>query len=115
MTETLDKLKALGCNVEEGLKRCLDKETFYLRLLKTAMTDDKVYALKQALVDNDLGEAFSIAHSLKGVFANLSITPLFDSVSVLVDCLRKRESADYIGMIDNIIRSFESIKDVILS
>ena len=33
---TIEKLKAYGANVDEGLSRCMNNETFYLRLVNMA-------------------------------------------------------------------------------
>ena len=36
---TLEKLRAFGANVEEGLQRCVNNETFYLKLVEKAIRD----------------------------------------------------------------------------
>ena len=36
---TIEKLKAYGANVDEGLSRCMNNETFYLRLVNMAAND----------------------------------------------------------------------------
>ena len=37
---TIENLKALGANTDEGLARCLGKEDFYLRMVGLALADD---------------------------------------------------------------------------
>ena len=37
---TIDNLKSLGANTDEGLARCLGKEDFYLRMVSMALADN---------------------------------------------------------------------------
>ncbi|MBR2100374.1 MAG: Hpt domain-containing protein [Eubacterium sp.] len=39
-----------------------------------------------ALKNNNLDEGFEIAHSLKGVLGNLSLTPLYDIMVEITSC-----------------------------
>ena len=111
----LEKLDNIGCNTKEGLERCLNKEDFYMKLLKMAVSDNKVYDLEKSLKDNDLDNAFAISHTLKGVFANLAITPLYNLFYTLTEELRKRENKDYTKEISDIISLFEKIKEIIIN
>ena len=51
--------------------------------------------LKKALANDDLDKAFQAAHALKGVLANLSLTPLFDIDFEITELLRNRTKMDY--------------------
>ena len=82
----IEKLNNYGCNTKEGLERCLNKEDFYIRLLKMAVAENKVYELKDALSIKDYDKAFAISHTLKGVYANLAITPLYNLFYNLTKC-----------------------------
>ncbi len=110
----LEKLNNLGCNTKEGLERCLNKEDFYIRLLKMSVSDNKVYELEKCLKDNDLDNAFKISHTLKGVFANLAITPLYDMFNTLTEELRSKLVKDYINEVKEIIALFEKVKAIII-
>ncbi len=96
---TLDALRDYGANVTEGLARCLNNEAFYLRLVKMAAQDDSYGKLYGALEQKNYDAAFEIAHTLKGVLGNLSLTPLNDPVSELTELLRKRTDMDYAAYI----------------
>jgi len=63
---TIDELKALGADTEDGLKRCLGKEDFYLRMVRMALSDDGFERLKAAVETGNLDEGFERAHALKG-------------------------------------------------
>ena len=55
---TIEKLKAYGANVDEGLSRCMNNETFYLRLVNMAADDAGFERLRTALEKNDRKAGF---------------------------------------------------------
>ena len=85
---TLDALRAYGANVDEGLARCINNESFYLRMAGMALADGHFDALKAALEAGDAPAAFSAAHALKGALGNVSLTPIYEPVCVLSDTLK---------------------------
>ncbi len=99
---TLDTLREYGADVEDGLKRCLDNEGFYIDLVKSVIPDTRVAELEKAIGDNDLDKAFEIAHALKGMYANLALTPLTKPVCEATELLRSRTNTDYSALITEI-------------
>ena len=91
---TIDALRAWGANVDEGLTRCCGNEAFYLRLAGMAAQDGNFARLEEALVAEDYSAAFEAAHALKGVLANLALTPWLAPVSEMTELLRGRQKAD---------------------
>ena len=84
----IDTLKACGANTEEGLGRCFNNETFYLRLVRMGLADPNFDKLSAAMADDDAQAAFEAAHALKGSIGNLSLTPIYEPVSQLTELLR---------------------------
>ena len=78
---TVDALRNLGADVEDGIRRCVNSEAFYLKMVGKALPDLRTEELKAALAAGDLARAFEICHTLKGVLANLSLTPALAPVS----------------------------------
>lgn len=74
---TIDDLVAFGANTSEGMKRCLNKEDFYLRMVKKVPADSNFQKLFDAIKTGDLNTAFEASHALKGVVGNLALSPLF--------------------------------------
>ncbi len=101
----LDDLRTLGVNVDEGIDRCLGNEAFYLQMLDRALDDPKFEKLGKAISNPDLDEAFELAHALKGVAANLSLTALHNSLSVITDKLRDRTQMDYTDMYESVMKN----------
>lgn len=109
---TVENLKAIGVNTDEGLARCMNNEQFYLMLVGKALGNDGVERLDQALKNGNLDEGFEIAHSLKGVLGNLSLTPLYDAVVEITELLRARTELDYTPYMDKIKTLEKELKDL---
>ena len=105
-------LSSYGANVEEGLSRCMNNEAFYLRLVKMASEDEHFDKLEQALSDRDLDAAFHAAHALKGVLANLAITPLLEPVAQMTELLRARTDMDYGPLLDRVVKGHEDLREL---
>ena len=63
----------------------------------------RIEKLGAALEAGDVKPAFEAAHSLKGVYANLSLTPVFDPMAELTEILRA-------GSLDGTAALFEAFK-----
>ena len=92
---TVEKLKSLGANTEEGLQRCMNNEAFYLRLVNRFLEDNSFNRFKSEIENNNLEEAFKHAHALKGVLGNLSLTPLYEIIFEMTELLRNQTKCDY--------------------
>jgi len=99
---TVEGLRAWGANVDEGLGRCLNNETFYLTLVKKAIQDSAFEKLNTTCGAGDLDSAFDAAHSLKGVTANLALTPILNPVIKITELLRSRTVTDYSPLLSEI-------------
>lgn len=85
---TVETLKAYGANTTEGLGRCFNNETFYLRLVGMCLEDKNFEALSRAMAAGDAKAAFEACHALKGSTGNLSLTPIYAPVCALTEQLR---------------------------
>ncbi len=92
---TIDALKELGANTDEGLARCLNNEAFYLRMVGMALADDGFEKLDEAVKKGNLDEGFERAHALKGILSNVSLTSIAEPVSAICEDLRARTDKDY--------------------
>ena len=94
---TADNLRAYGANVDEGISRCLGDEEFYIDLVKSVIPDDRIDELERCIEEKDLDKAFEVAHALKGMYGNISLTPVYKPVCDMTELLRDRKDADYSG------------------
>ncbi len=88
MSALLEELRAMGCDIDGAMARFLNNEDFYVRCLKKMLKDPSFAALGEALKQSDAENAFHQAHTLKGVVANMGITPLYDLTVEIVEPLR---------------------------
>ena len=93
MDKLIEELRNWGADTDGGIQRVMNDEEFY-RMLILKFSDSPEFASLEAALDcGDRGEAFRIAHSLKGASANLSLTPFCRAVSEVVEDLRKYSGA----------------------
>ena len=107
---TIEVLKEMGEDTESGLGRCLNNETFYLRLVKMALDDGGYAALRAAVEAGDLKEGFERAHALKGMLGNVSLTTLLDPIQVMTEALRAGEAIDYAPLLDKMDSELEKLR-----
>ena len=110
---TIDSLKQFGANVDEGLKRCMNNEEFYLKLVTKAVEDASYDKLKDAVEAGDLDAAFEAAHALKGVSANLALTPIYEPIFEITELLRARTETDYSGYLKKIMDKKDELKSLL--
>ena len=106
----LDALRAYGANVDEGLTRCMNNEGFYLRMVGMALDDPGVGELRRAIEAQEWQTAFEKAHALKGVLANLALTPVAEPVAALTERLRGGAAGDYTAAIEDITARWEQLQ-----
>ncbi len=87
---TIDQLTAYGADTKKALVRCMNMPDLYLRLVGMMAQDEHLAKLRSALDARDINTAFEEAHALKGVLANLELTPVLTPVSEITELLRPR-------------------------
>ena len=100
---TLEQLRAWGADTDEALPRCLNNETFYLRLVGIAVAEPSFDRLRESLEAGDLDKAFEQAHALKGMTGNLALTPIDRPVREMTELLRGRTEMDYRPLLSEIM------------
>lgn len=106
---TIDILRSWGADVEEGLARCMNMEDFYITLVGKVIEDNRLPLLEQQIAANDLDKAFETAHALKGMYANLSLTPLTKPLSEMTEFLRSRTQTDYSALLAEAKEQFDKL------
>lgn len=106
---TIDKLRDFGADVDEGIVRCMNKEDFYLMLINKTLGDTRLSQLEEEILNKNYHSAFEIAHILKGMYSNLSLTPLADPISEITELLRNRTDTDYSALINEAKSQFHKL------
>lgn len=89
--ELFDELKNMGVNVNDGVNRLGGNETLYKRLLGSFVKSINEYDIQIDFDEEDYDDITKKAHAIKGIAGNLSITPLYEGYTQIVNNLRGNE------------------------
>lgn len=85
---TREILEKMQVDIPSTMQRFVDNEAFYLRMLGKFEKDGTFEALKAHVAQEDYGEAFKDAHTLKGLSANLGLGIMERDIVDLTEMLR---------------------------
>ena len=66
----------------------MNDESFYLMMVNMTLDEKNFDRLSEALKSGDRMAAFEAAHALKGITANVALTPLYEQIAALTEILR---------------------------
>lgn len=104
-----DELKALGVDIDGGLKRLNGNEKLYTRLLGTFVKSIKANEVQPDFDTDDYTEIIEKAHSIKGTSGNMSITPIYESYTEILGLLRAGEPEKAKPVLEKILPVQEEI------
>lgn len=107
----LSRLRAFGCDVVGAMNRMLNDTDFYYDCLTSFAEDPLFTALGTAIEAGDVRKAFEHAHALKGVAANLGLTPLCSIVNAMVALLRAGTLDGTQALYGELMSARESLKE----
>jgi len=87
-------LEENGADVEATLNRFMGNDVIYQKFLGKFPDDPNYANLGTNIESGNYEEAYRCAHALKGVVGNLGLTPIYETVSTLVEELRNKANAD---------------------
>lgn len=111
--QTKANLEKCGVNFDVTLERFMGNEDLYFKFLKKFLNDESYSLLLNCIDEKDFEKAFSAAHTLKGVSANLGLDNLNNSTQKIVEKFRAKDYEDYDGMLEEIKEQYDIAVDVI--
>ncbi len=107
-----------GISVKDGLRMLANNANMYARLLKSYAASPIYAELMDAVEKGDMPTAASKAHALKGVSANLCLTPVFEQIKLIEAQLKAGnvlapDSADLATLKDLYAKTLESIQTIV--
>lgn len=114
MEEKLMMLAEWGVNIEETMERFLDDKELYVSMLGRFAEDEEFTQLGNAISTKEYNQAFEYAHSLKGVSANLGLTPLYVAICEIVEPLRNEEYDNLNLLYQAVMDRFGEAKKIIM-
>ena len=85
----IDDIGTLGADIEDAMERFMGKTELYERMLKKLPGVLKDTPVMEYIESEDYDTALSNAHSIKGIVGNLSLAPLHNGYTTIVECFRE--------------------------
>jgi len=105
--------KAAGGNYDDAMSRMM-KEERMVKFLKMFLRDNSYEQLIAGVEAGDAKLAFSGAHTLKGVAANVGLITLAEQASQITEALRGADTVDAaVPMVDAVKKAYETAKTAI--
>lgn len=99
----LDDLRALGVDVDDGLKRVMGNEKLYTRLVGKFVQVIKGNEVSPDFDASDCAATIEKVHTIKGTSGNLSLTPIFKSYNEILNLLRNGNTEEARELLKEII------------
>ena len=84
----LDELRELGVSVDEGVKRLGGSAAIYKKMLGSFKKMMNTYSFEPDFGNEGYEDIIEKAHAIIGASGNLSVTPVYEAYSQIVDLLR---------------------------
>ncbi len=101
----LEELRNWGCDIDGALERFVGDEELYETCLYTVLDDKAFGGLGEALRAGQVKEAFDYAHTLKGVLANMGLTPMYDITVRIVEPLRTEHTEGLLLIYEELLQA----------
>lgn len=111
--QDLEKMINAGIDPESAIERFMGNEALYLKFLFRFPEDENYENLCRSIEQQDCGNAFTAAHTLKGVCGNLSIKSMENILREQVEYLRNGELLQGQQMMGELNGAYDRIKEVI--
>ncbi|MDO4582368.1 MAG: Hpt domain-containing protein [Bacillota bacterium] len=106
------KLRQYGADMAGISSRFDDDYDFYAFCLATFFEDNNFARLAQAIEAQDIRAGFEAAHALKGISANLGLTPFSSAVSELAEALRLPVAEDIQPKYQRFMQQLEALSQL---
>lgn len=113
MSALLDALKDWGCDIDGALERFVGDEELYVICLNKVLSDQAFVGLGEALKKGETKEAFDSAHTLKGVLANMGLTPMYDIAVRIVEPLRMEADENLMPVYEELLQAKNKLEALI--
>ena len=91
LMELLEELKTKGVNIEEGLERFMGNRSLYEKMLGKFVELIDKSSINTDFDCNNYDDIIEKAHAIKGATGNLSIKPLYEAYTEIVNLLRAKQ------------------------
>lgn len=110
MESMMDKLVALGVDVEPTLKRFCGDEELLVEMLHEFAAENLAEELPEALARGDYHQIELTAHAVKGTSANLGLVELSARCNDAVQAVRTGELDGIDGLVSAVVECYRSVR-----
>lgn len=107
--ELFEELRALGVDIDDGMKRLMGNQGLYKRMLGLFVKTLRSQYVPVDFDAEDCAETIEKVHSIKGTAGNLSITPLYQAYNEILTLLRTGRAEEARPILERIIPVQEEI------
>lgn len=111
--QDMEILKNAGIDPESAIERFMGNEALYLKFLFRFPDDENYQNLCRFIEQQDCKNAFTTAHTLKGVCGNLSIKRMETILSEQVEYLRNGDLQKGRDMMPQLEEVYDRVKEAI--
>ena len=87
--EALETLREIGCDIDGTLQKTfMGNEELYFKMLRKLSANTAIARMRVAFDAKDPKALFEASHELKGVYASLGLTPLYELCAEIVETAR---------------------------
>lgn len=101
--DIITELEGLGIDTQDALRRFSGNSALYVKMLGKFVTASGDLKVMPYIDNEDYKTAENNAHTLKGVTGNLSLTPLYEAYTNIVNFLRTNEPQKAREILEKII------------
>lgn len=109
----IEDLALLGADTDDGLTRCMGNSALYERMLKKLPKVVAEAPVMPYVESGDLDMALTNAHTLKGVVGNLSLMPLYNNYTEIVNLFRDAKPEKATELLAETLKIQQSFVDCI--
>lgn len=88
----IQELEAQGCNMKEAIDRFMGNQAILEKMMRKFPDSLKPLEVLAFIDEGNTEQATANAHTIKGITANLSLTPLYTAYTQIVALLRSGDA-----------------------
>lgn len=112
MDKRIEVLGKWGCDIKDAME-LMEDEDFYIECAEAIIKDPAFEKLKKYLEEKNYEEAFEYAHQLKGVLANVRLTPMYKKTDEIVKELRAGNCENLIPKVEELLKMKEYLEKIL--
>lgn len=109
----IEEMEQLGADTKDAISRFMGKAELYEKMLKKFPSVVESTPVQPYAQSGDFDTAASNAHALKGVTGNLSLTPLYENYTKIVDFYREGEPDKATALLDETLELQQKFLDAV--